>query len=175
MLCSFIECFKSNTIFINPMPCFSIGLTHWGRVTHICLSPGRREPIIWTNAGILLIGPLGSNFSEIVIATEAFSFKKKHLKMSSGKCRPFCLGLNVLRSYRYKIKPSLLYGDPCSTASHFIFPLSILSIKGQLGVYFPSCEALRKVNTKITIEWGHTQFVMATHTLFHFLHDRMGD
>ena len=55
------------------------GLTHWGRLTHICvgkltiigsdngLSPGRRQAIIWTNAGILLIGPLGTNFSEIFI------------------------------------------------------------------------------------------------------------
>ena len=60
------------------------------------LSPGRRQAIIWTNAGILLIEPLGTNFSEILIAIAIFSFKKKHLKMSSGKCRPFCLGLNVL-------------------------------------------------------------------------------
>ena len=49
-------------------------LTHWGRVTHMCvgnlttvgsgngLSPGRRQAIIWTNARILLIGPLGTNF-----------------------------------------------------------------------------------------------------------------
>ena len=28
------------------------------------LSPGRRQAIIWTNAGILLIGPLGINFSD---------------------------------------------------------------------------------------------------------------
>ena len=60
------------------------------------LSPGRRQAIIWPNAGILLIGRLGTNFSEILIAFETFSFKKKHLKMLSGKCRPFCLGLNVL-------------------------------------------------------------------------------
>ena len=83
-------------------------LTHWSRVTHICvsniaiigsdngLSPGRRQAIIWTNAGILLIGPLGTNFNEILIKIYAFSFKKMHLKMSSGKRRPFCLGLNVL-------------------------------------------------------------------------------
>ena len=54
-------------------------LTHWGRVTHICvnkltiigsdngLSPGRRQAIIWTNDGILLIGPLGTKCSEILI------------------------------------------------------------------------------------------------------------
>ena len=53
-------------------------LTHWGRVTHICvsnstitgsdngLSPGRHQAIIWTNAGILLIRTLGTNFSEIL-------------------------------------------------------------------------------------------------------------
>ena len=63
-----------------------------GRVTHICvgklttigsdngLSPGRRQAIIWTNAGILLIGPLETNFSEILIGIQTFSFKKMHLK-----------------------------------------------------------------------------------------------
>ena len=83
-------------------------LTHWGRVTHICiskltiigsdngLSPDRRQAIIWTNAGILLIGPLGTNFSEILIEILTFSYKKMHLKVSSAKRRPFCLGLNVL-------------------------------------------------------------------------------
>ena len=60
------------------------------------LSPGRRQAIIWTNAGILLIGPLGTNFSEILIEILTFSFKKMRLKVSSAKRRPFCLGLNVL-------------------------------------------------------------------------------
>ena len=61
------------------------------------LSPGRRQAIIWTNAGTLLIGPLGTKFGEILIEIYTLSFKKMHLKMSSGKCRPFCFGLNVLR------------------------------------------------------------------------------
>ena len=85
-----------------------MSLTHWGRVTHICisklttigsdngLSPGRCQAIIWTNGEILLIGPLATNFSEILIEIRIFSFKKMHLKMSSGKWRPSCLGLNVL-------------------------------------------------------------------------------
>ena len=83
-------------------------LTHWGRVMHICvsnwtiigldngLSPGRRQAIIWTSAGISLIEPLGTNFREILIGIQSFSFKKMRLKMSSAKWRPFCLGLNVL-------------------------------------------------------------------------------
>ena len=55
------------------------------------------QAIIWTSAGILLIGSLGTNFSEILNEIYLFSFKKMHLKMSSGKWRPSCLGLNVLR------------------------------------------------------------------------------
>ena len=82
-------------------------LTHWGRMTHTCvskltiigsdngLSPDRRQAIIWTNAGILSIGPLGTKLSDILIAIHIFSFNKMHLKMSSGKWRPCCLGLNV--------------------------------------------------------------------------------
>ena len=61
------------------------------------LSPGRRQAIIWTNVGILLIRPLGTNFSEMLIEIHTFSFKKIHLKMSSRKWRPFCPGLNVLK------------------------------------------------------------------------------
>ena len=92
---------------ISPIS-FGITLTHWGRVTHICvvkltiigsdngLSPGRRQAIIWTNAGILLIGPLETNFIEILIGIQTFSFRKMDLKMSSAKWRLFCLGLNGL-------------------------------------------------------------------------------
>ena len=57
---------------------------------------GRRQAIIWTNAGILLIEPFVTNFNEILIEIHTFSLTKFHLKMSSGKWRPFCLGLNVL-------------------------------------------------------------------------------
>ena len=89
-------------------------LTHWGRVTHIYvtkstiigsdngLSPGRRQAIIWTNAGILLIRPLGTNFNEMLIKILTFSFMKMCLKVSSAKWRLFCLGLNVL-TYGYPI------------------------------------------------------------------------
>ena len=104
MICISIKSWKNRTFYVNTVAI----LTHWGRVTQICvskriitgsdngLSPGRRQAIIWTNAGILLIGPLGTNFSEIWIEIDTFTFKKMHLKMSSGKWRPFCLGLNVL-------------------------------------------------------------------------------
>ena len=54
-------------------------LTHWGRVMHTCVSqlitivsdngllPDQRQAFIWNNDGILLLGPVGRNFSEILI------------------------------------------------------------------------------------------------------------
>ena len=81
-------------------------------MTHICaseltiigsdngLSPARRQAIIWNNAGLLLIEPLGTKLSEFSIGIQTFSFKKMHLNMSSAKWRPFCLGLNVLIQYK---------------------------------------------------------------------------
>ena len=80
-------------------------------MTHICVSkltiigsdnsllPGRHQAIIWTNAGILLIRHLGTNFNEILIEILTFSFMKMRLKVLSAKWRLFFLGLNVV-SYR---------------------------------------------------------------------------
>ena len=59
------------------------------------LSPGRCEAIIWTNAAILLIRILGTNFNEMLSETHLFSFKEMHFKMSSAKWRHFYLGPNV--------------------------------------------------------------------------------
>ena len=85
--------------------CTQILWTHLGRVTNICvskwttigsdngLSPGRHRAIIWANAGVLLIGPSGTDFTDILIDLIHF-----HSRISSGKWRPFCLGLNVLIS-----------------------------------------------------------------------------
>ena len=108
-------------------------LIHWGRVTHICVdkltsiasdngvSPGRRQAIIWNIAGIMLIGPLGTNFSDILIEIQTFSLKKIRLKKSSAKRRPFCLGLYVL-----KCQPSW-FQDGWPNMKHFphllAFPL----------------------------------------------------
>ena len=110
----------------NPCPSPDADLVNWDRVTHICvrklatiasdngLSPSRRQAIIWTNAGILLIGPLWTNFSEILIEIPTVSLKKMHLKMSSGKWRPSCLGLNVL-IFVSNIAPGISCGCNCYT------------------------------------------------------------
>ena len=78
-----------------------MSLTHWGQWTHTCvnkliiigsdngLSPGRHQAIIWTNALILLTGPLGANVSEILNALLKVSFNKMRLNGSSAKLWPF--------------------------------------------------------------------------------------
>ena len=92
-------------------------LTLWGRVTHICvskltiigsdngLSLGRRQAIIWTNAGILLIGPLGANIIDIVIGIQTFSFKKCtwHVvcEMASILSRPQCVNGDLGNCFFY--------------------------------------------------------------------------
>ena len=95
------------------VPKFVVGspLTHWGAEWHLYasrltiigsdngLSPLRRQAIIWTSAGILLISPLPTNFSEILIEIHAFFFKKIQVKMSPGKWWPLYTGLSVLKRY----------------------------------------------------------------------------
>ena len=64
------------------------------------LSPIRRQAIIETNAEILFIGPLETNFDEILIKIQTFSFMKMHKKISSAKWRPFCPGTEELTVFR---------------------------------------------------------------------------
>ena len=88
-------------------------LTHWARVTHKCvckltsigsdngLSPDRHQAIIWTNAGVLLVGPLGTNCSAILIAIHTFSFIQENAfendvwKMASILSPPQCVKNNL--------------------------------------------------------------------------------
>ena len=85
----------------------SYHLTHWGRVTHICvsnlttigsvngLSPGRRQVITWTNAGILLMGPLGTlqwHFNRNCnIFIQENAFESIVCKMTAILSRPQCV------------------------------------------------------------------------------------
>ena len=78
-------------------------------MTHICvtnlgitgsdnaLSPGRRQAIILTNAGKLLIGPLGTNlcenFIEIHISIQENAFENVVWEMSAFLSRPQCVDI----------------------------------------------------------------------------------
>ena len=108
-------------------------LTHWGRVTHICinkltiigsdngLSPGRRQAIIWTNVVILLTGPFGTNCSEILIKIFTFSFRKMYLKMLSGKWGHF-VSASMYEQTQHCLLISRIFGNtPCCVEFHCFF------------------------------------------------------
>ena len=78
-------------------------LTHWGWVTHICVSKlafigsdiglANRQAFIWTNAGILLIGPMETNVSEIELEIYIFPLKnalENVRKLAAIFSRPQC-------------------------------------------------------------------------------------
>ena len=86
--------FKSTTTsprgqWVNSSPPSAAYMRQWiGRVSigsDNGLLPVRRKAITWTNPGLLSIGLLRINFSEILIGILSFSFKKMHLKLSSAK------------------------------------------------------------------------------------------
>ena len=81
-------------------------------VSNNSLSPGRRQAIIWTNAGILLIRTLGTNSNDILSEIYTFSVKKMPLRMSSAKWRQFCLGLNVLKCQSVMTQLNNVHMDP---------------------------------------------------------------
>ena len=78
--------------------------THWGWVMHISiskltiigsdngLSPYQRQAIIWNNAGIFLIRPLGTKLGEILIKTHVFT-QENAFENLSVKWWSFCYGL----------------------------------------------------------------------------------
>ena len=123
-------------------------------MTHICvcnltiigsdnsLSSGRRQVFIWTNAGMLLIRTSGTNFIAMLIKIHTFSFKKVHLKILSGKCWSFCLGLNVLThwglvTYMYQCnKSSLVQVIVCCLLGQAINQTNDDFSNGSLRTYF---------------------------------------
>ena len=91
------------------------------------LSPGRHQAIIWTVAGILLIKPLGTKFSEILIEIHTFSLRKMHLKKWFVKRWPFCLGINVLSGICVLVLPTILM--------YWVIPLLYDSITQAFVIY----------------------------------------
>ena len=84
-------------------------LTHWGRVTHVCvskltingsdngLSPSRHQAIFWNNVRILLIRQSGTNFNEILMEVMDCLSRKSVWKCRLRNGIHFCLSISVLR------------------------------------------------------------------------------
>ena len=122
------------------------------------LSPGWCQAIIWTNAAMLLIGPLGINFSEILSEVEIISFKKMHLKMSSAKWHLFRLSLNDLT-----------------------LPVWVLDVLGKIGQYHGCwCPGFRGAGLSKGLIWPKkfTMFLLSSlkvnfNTWCHLTHSRL--
>ena len=120
--------------------------THWIRVTHISniigsdnsLSPGRRQAIIWTNAGMLLIGPLGTNFNDILIEIHTYSSRKPILKCGMEKL-VICLGLNVLSQHH-----DIMAGKSLCNTTLFVIPFTNGSAK-YLVWLLTTCSSLQQL------------------------------
>ena len=137
-----------------------------GKLTIICsdnrLAPGRRQAIIWTNAGILLIRTIGTSFSEILIEIRTFSFKKIRLRLSSGTWRSFCLGLSALTR--------LIPGRAGRSLNHIIYkvhrgtslPSDHYHKSFGIKVYWPRCSFLienriivQNISLRIMTRWNY--------------------
>ena len=132
-------------------------------MTHICvgnlnttatdngLSPGRCQAIIWTSAGIMLIRPLGTNFSEILIESHTFSWKKMHLKMSSAKRRPFCPGINELTWGGWFYYDYIEWLVSAYDAIQFWFPIVIIVIAHTMFILYLKVGLLHLISSNLPI------------------------
>ena len=106
------------------------GLTLWSPVTHICVNKlttigsdnGRRQATIWPNVGIVLIGPLRTNFSEILTEIHIFLFQENAFenvvwKMAAIFSRPQCVTVNFQRTAYISTALRLKY-DAFTMTSH---------------------------------------------------------
>ena len=87
--------------------------------------------------------PFGTNFSEIVIQIQTFLFNKMHLKMSSGKWRPFCASevslMDMGKSVNVQPQQSTAKQKPCA----YFLGYTVLSLVSKLisGYVFGFCPA----------------------------------
>ena len=149
-------------------------------MTHICvgnltiigsdngLSPGRRLAIIWTIAGIWLIGPWETNFNEILSKVLLFSSKKMRLKVSSAKWRPSCLGLNVLTCDSSYWSKTVLYWDRAKQITRLLclfWSYSILWFVRNKIIYPPTYISL--FNRFLPFSWfqPYENMTLLTHAL----------
>ena len=112
--------------------------------------PGRRQAIIKTNAGILLIRALGTNFSEILSEIHIFSFHKvfenAFCKMTAILSRPQCVktsqrswDVQVVTWPVYAIGRFVKRGKNVGIRKHLIVDLNPVSLPEYLGTICNRC------------------------------------
>ena len=99
-------------------------------MTRICVS---KLTIVVSDNGILLIGTSATNFGEILSKIHTFSFRKMHLKTTSVKWLPHCLGLSILhRTQSFWFIPILVSPADIKPAA------KITKHRYDMGIYWPS-------------------------------------
>ena len=89
------------------------------------LSPDQCQAIIWTNDGILLIGSLGTNFSEILIKIQTF-FQENAFENVVCKMEAICLDLNMLKNSSAALLAQSLQLHHKATQWTFLCLISVL-------------------------------------------------
>ena len=118
------------------------------------LSPGRHQAIILTSTGMVLIDPLGTNFSGILLGIQTFYFRKMHLKMSYAKKCPLCLCLNVFKPCSFHLSKRVcvihccFFSNDCTmlttrVMSWYIFTMDIFMYVGKMEM-----TSINAVNSK---------------------------
>ena len=114
------------------------------------LSPGWRQAIIWTNAGILLTGPLETNFSEILIKSHTFHSQKCLWKSCLQNGGHFVLtSMWYIYTFMFPLKKSMARCKSMATPTKCSYH-SFCAEPSQWSKYFKSF--LYKSMTKCKIE-----------------------
>ena len=113
---------------------------------------------------ILLIEPVGTTFSGILFEIQTVSLKKVRLKMSSEKCRPFRLGLNVSSSLLFnkchscapgKCRRNIIFRITTATgASSTLYQINDVKHWWTTRTYkMELCSCTSATNTHIMFQW----------------------
>ena len=80
------------------------------------------KPLSEWSVCLLSIGPLGTNFTEILTKIQNFSFTKMHMKISSAKRQPSCPGGDELSCIFFQFVSHLVKLTEQCTKSQLIWP-----------------------------------------------------
>ena len=120
------------------------------------LAPNRRNAITSTNAGLLSIIPVGTNFSEIVIEIQKFSFTKMHLKIKSVKWQPFYPREGELTTAEYICAMECLLSFSLTSYSHELCNLNTIYRCRPMGIWIPIIKIRRSRDRLLFTMESHT-------------------
>ena len=131
------------------------------------LSPGQCQATNWTNAGILLIGSLATNFSEVSIEIYTFLFNKMYLKLSSAKC---CHQAIIWTNAGILLIGSLATNFSEISIEICIFPFNKMHLKLSSKKCKPFCLGLNLlINGSPLCHWGPDKTTHVWNTNFDYI------